>query len=306
MEPRVAIIGAGSFGQALAFVFQEREDVLVELWDKDPAKVPGQRSLPEVASAASLLLLCVPSRAVREALEAIRDHVDPETIVISTTKGIDAQRLTCDQLLEMVLLMGQPYGLLSGPMLAAEMQAGQVAFAALAGNGRDIFERVREVMAGTSVRLEYSDDLHGVALAGVLKNVYAIGLGMAQAMNFGHNVRGSLVMQACREMGDVIASLGGRRETAWGLSGLADLVATGFSDSSRNCQAGQELVRTGRCVTISEGVESLPHLKALVGDVLVSYPVLAAIDAVVAGEMSAPAALGKLLAVRFERQKARI
>lgn len=303
MKPRVAIIGAGSFGQALAFVLKQRTGTAVEVWDTE-ARAATPRDLKGTVHDAKAVFVCVPSGAAREVLESIRAHLSPEAIVVATGKGIDSGRLTPDQLLEVTLLLGQPWALMSGPMLAAEIKQGQLSFAALAANDRTIFSEVQALFSGTTVRLEYSDDSRGVALAGVLKNVYAIGLGIVQALGLGHNVRGSLVMQACREMSEIIVRLGGRRETAWGLAGLADLVATGFSEQSRNGQVGKELVELGECRTASEGIESLPHVKALLSPSMDSYPVLAAIDAVAAGGMPAHDALAKLLAVRYERQRA--
>lgn len=299
MESRVVIIGAGNFGQALALVLRQQPGVRLEFWDKDPEKVRIQRDLTQVVHEASLVFLCVPSRVIREVIELIRSDVSPEAVVISTAKGIQG-KLTADQLLEVSLMMGQPWALLSGPMLAAEIQAGQLSFATLAAHDREIFHTVRDVFTGTTARLEYSSDTRGVALAGVLKNVYSIGLGAVQAIGLGHNVRGSLVMQAGREMADVITRLGGRRETAWGLSGLADLIATGFSEHSRNCRVGKELVEMGECQTVSEGVESLPSLKLLLGADMKLYPVLTAISAMVDGQTSAREALAKLLAVKYE------
>lgn len=302
MESRVAIIGAGSFGQALGFVLQRRPRVTVEFWDKDPQKVSGQRELAGVVGTAQTVLVCVPSWALRNVLESIRNHVVPDTVVVASVKGLDGGRLTADQLLEVVLLMGQPWALLSGPMLANEIMAGQLSFAVVAAPDRGIFRNVQGLFSGTTVRLEYSSDTRGVALAGVLKNVYAIALGMAQALGLGHNVRGSLTMQACREMARLLPQLGGRAETAVNLAGLADLVATGFSESSRNCRAGKELVETGTCQTVSEGVASLPGLFQLLGGKLESYPVLAATHAVVEKGMPAREAVARLLSVP-ERQR---
>lgn len=303
MTTRVAIIGAGDFGQALALVLRAGQNLAVEMWDKDPAKVSIQRELPAIVRESRIVFVCVPSWGLRRALESIRGDLMPEAVVVSPAKGIDNERLTVDQLLEMVLLMGQPWALLSGPMIASEMMAGQLSFAALAAKEHAIFEEVRPVFAGTTVRLAYSNDPYGVALAGVLKNVYAIGLGMAAALKLGNNVRGSLVMQSCREMAQILQRLGGRPETAWGLAGVADLVATGFSEHSRNCRVGKELVEFGQCQTISEGVASLPNLKALLAANIESYPMLAAIEAVVAGAVSAQEAVARLLAVRYEREK---
>lgn len=303
MGTRVAIIGAGNFGQALAWALRANQNLTIELWDKDPARVPIQRELPAIVRDAKIVFVCVPSWGLREALESMRSDLTPEAVVVSPAKGIDKERLTVDQVLEVALLMGQPWALLSGPMLAKEIMAGQLSFAAVAAKERAIFDDVREVFTGTSVRVEYSHDPYGVALAGVLKNIYAIGLGMAAALQLGNNVRGSLVMQSCREMARIMEQLGGRAETAWGLAGLADLVATGFSESSRNCRVGKELVELGQCQTISEGVASLPHVRAILGKHIEACPVLAAVGEVVEGRISAPEAIARLLAVRYEREK---
>lgn len=285
---KIAIIGAGNFGQAIAGMLGGKQDVEIVMWDIDSAKVLNMKSIEEVVRGAEFIFVCVSSWALRKACESILPYVASDAVIISPTKGIEERTLaTSDQILKEVFGEVAHVALLHGPMLAAEIAQGLPAFAVLAVQDVSAYERVNMVCADTLLHLEYSRDLHGTAMAGVLKNIYSIGLGMADAMLLGSNFRGWFVRVAVQEMTDIITAFGGEGETARTSAGIADLIATGFSPHSRNCKVGHEIVQSGECITVSEGAESLPYMMKLLSQKSIHAPLCEGISDIVSGKRPA-------------------
>ncbi|MDA1169229.1 MAG: NAD(P)-binding domain-containing protein [bacterium] len=284
---KIAIIGVGNFGSAIAHLLASLH-CPVSLWDSDTKKVPEQLTLAETVQGASIIFLCVSSWSLREAAVSLLQYISEGAIIICPTKGIEEKTLkTSDEVLQDVFRGKAVVSLLHGPMLAAEIMQNLPAFSVLAVPSREIFDRVVAVFSGSALRLEYSSDVHGVALAGVLKNIYSIGLGMTSALALGSNFRGWFVQVALEEMNTIITGLGGNSATAYTSAGIADMIATGFSPYSRNCKVGQEIVQNGECVTVSEGAESLPQMVKLLKQASVPAPIVVLIGKIVAGEGSA-------------------
>lgn len=285
---KIAIIGAGNFGQAISGIVSSKQSVEIAMWDTDSAKVSDMQSLESVLRDAEVVFLCVSSWVLRKAAESILPYVSSGAVIISPTKGIEKDTLkTSDEILRDVFGDSANIALMHGPMLAAEIAQKLPAYTVLATASKASYDLVSELFAGTLLQVEYSSDIHGVALAGVLKNIYSIGLGMADAMLLGSNFRGWFVRVAIQEMGNIIAAFDGKRDTALTGAGIADLIATGFSPHSRNCQVGHEIVQSGECITVSEGAESLPQMMALLDAKGVVAPLCRGIGAIVSG--NAPA-----------------
>ena len=278
---KVVIIGAGNIGQAIEKILQGK-DVTIKLWDKDIAKVPDQKSLAEIVPSASFLFLCLQSWVMREAVTSLLPYLDKKTIVISLAKGIEEKsKKTIDELLGELLPENQPFALLSGSMLADEFKQDMVGFGIIGSKQKETYTALAELFQNTNLHYEYSADMHGLALAGVLKNVYAIGLGIVSALKLGENFKGWFVQKAIREMTEIIELLGGQQETVLGIAGLGDFVATGFSPYSRNRKFGDELVKTGECCAGSEGFASLPSLIELIGSNVSKFIILNALQQMV-------------------------
>jgi len=285
---KVAIIGAGNFGMAICGMLRAQVDVAIALWDIDAARVPGMLSLEETVRDAEIVFLCVNSWALSEAAQSVLPFISSDTVIISPTKGIEERTLkTSDEVLIDVFGGDAHAALMHGPMLAAEITQGLPAFTVLAVADRSAYDRVATLFSGTLLELEYSSDMHGVALAGVLKNIYSIGLGMVEAMVLGSNFRGWFVRVAVQEMIAIIIAFGGNEKTALTGAGLADLIATGFSPHSRNCKVGHEIVQSGECITVSEGASSLPQMLELLQQKKVHAPLCEGIGNIVAGAASA-------------------
>lgn len=273
MEEKIVIIGAGEIGQAIAKLFSKK-GVEIELWDKDESKNPEQKPLAEIVPAADFLFLCVPSWVLRAALKSFSGFLKKETVIVSLAKGIEAGTLKTVPEMIGELAPRHQFALLAGPMLAEELIDGKGGRGVAAVESSSLFEKVKSLFQGTDLILEWSADVRGVALASVVKNIYAVGLGIADCLGWGGNAKGWLFSRAFREMVEIVSLLGGQPATVLGTAGLGDLTATGFSPYSRNRQTGDELVRTGKCLVPGEGIVSLPSVLALLGEQKNKFPLL--------------------------------
>jgi glycerol-3-phosphate dehydrogenase (NAD(P)+) len=277
----VVIIGAGEIGRAIGKILHKKK-IKPVFWDKDPSKVPNQKPLAEIIPGADFLFLAVPSWGIREAIINILPYLKKKTIVISLAKGIEAKtRKTTDELLKTVLPANQKFALLSGPMIAEELTKGRAGAAVIAAEQKAACKKIAGLFKKTNLGIEYSNDLRGVALAGALKNIYAVLFGMADGLRWGDNQKGRLASTAVGEMAEIIKTLAGKKETAYGTAGLADLIATGYSPYSRNRQAGEKLVKTDKRCLKSEGFSSLAPLINLLRKRKEQFPLLLALEQVV-------------------------
>jgi glycerol-3-phosphate dehydrogenase (NAD(P)+) len=261
MRQRVLIIGAGELGSAIAHVLKkQRPEVIVELWDKDASKVAGQRELKETVPAAEVVFLCVPSWSLREAAEQGRGLIKDAVPVVTMAKGLEDKtgKNSVEVLAE--VFPDNPIVFVGGPMLAEEMVNGMMAVGMAGCAETEAAREIQELLRGKLLRIEVTADAQGVAYAGVLKNTYAIIMGLMCHLYPGSNMKGWLVARSLREMRLCGRILGVQDEVITGVAGLGDLVTTGFSQYSSNCLAGQELAVQGKTGVHSEGLASLPTL----------------------------------------------
>ena len=270
---RVAIVGAGALGQSLAHLLREKKSVRASLYDKEAGKVPDQGTLEETVSGASVILFCVPSWAFRGALEEAGRFLSDGALAVALSKGLEEHSLkTMDAICDEALPPKAPWALLSGPMLARELTEGLAGSGVVASRSREPLRTLRKIFRGTPLSLSYSADARGVALCGVLKNIYSFGIGMADGLRLGNNAKGILVFRALDEMIKLVAKLGGKRSTVSGLAGIGDFVATCFSPFSRNRMAGESIGETGACSFTSEGSYSLAAFEELLRREEVNIP----------------------------------
>ncbi|MBI4032642.1 NAD(P)-binding domain-containing protein [Candidatus Berkelbacteria bacterium] len=275
----IAIIGAGALGAALAKVLTDAGQRFAQ-WDVATEKLPKQITTQEAVGGAEIVLLCIPTNSTRAAAEVILPHLPQDAIVVSLSKGMEAETgKLIDELLDEVF-PDHETALLSGPMLAAELSAGKLGAATVAADDRETSQRVIESLNGTALILESSTDRRGVALCGVLKNIYAIGLGIAHSLDWGENANGWLIAHVLGEMEAIATELGGQRETIFSVAGIGDFVATALSETSRNHQYGFALARGETPSYVSEGAIALPKLLDRLG-ASVNQPFLQAIRNVV-------------------------
>lgn len=185
------------------------------------------------------------------------------------------------ELFEEILDADRPWAIFGGPMLAKELEAGLPGAATLGVKAENVFnatgkfKEFQELFAPTNLVVDCSTDAQGVALGGVLKNVYALTLGIVTGLGMGSNALGLFAVQAVKEMMTITDLLGGKKETVLTYAGVGDLIATGFSEYSRNRSAGVEMVRSGVCKMEPEGCVSIgPLVKRLGSENISALPVL--------------------------------
>src|SRR5882757_3606997 len=271
-EP-MTVIGAGSWGTALAILLA-REGHPTQLWGRDRAQLDAMRSarrnaryLPEAVFPESLqiavdlpqalqvsgdALIAVPSHAFRETLQHIQPHLAAHSRIAWATKGFEiATGLLPHQVFREVL--GQtPGAVLSGPTFAKEVGAGLPTAMTIASPDEEFAKELALNLSGPSFRAYTQTDIMGVEVGGGVKNVIAIGSGIADGMGFGANTRVALITRGLAEMMRLGVKLGAVRQTFMGLAGLGDLVLTCTDDQSRNRRLGLALGR-GQSMHESQG-----------------------------------------------------
>ena len=299
MPSQVLIIGAGEIGRSLGKIIGGK-GLAVSYWDKNPQVLTDlglePANLPDLVPAADVIFICVPSWAVREAVVFVNSYLKKSTLIVSLPKGMeDRTRKLMNELYKNLLPKNQPLALLGGMLLADEIREGQFGLGVAAAKNQPWRETVAQLFAGTNIVIEKTDDLVGVAAAGVLKNIYALALGISYGLGLGENARGYLIVRSLEEMKKIIKLLGGGSEAALSSAGLGDLVATGLSPSSKNHEAGNDLVKAGGPTIKSEGLASLPSLVARLGDKYDNFPILRALAQIVVNRRPAGEVFSQLL-----------
>lgn len=290
---KVLFIGAGNIGSALGDIAKANGHSVL-YWDIDTTKVPNQLSLKESVESTDAIFLCIPSWAIRECVKSISPFLKKDTPIISLAKGMEeASGKAIDEVLAEMLPAKHPFGLCIGPMLAAEITKGIPTAGLIATAYSAVYTKIAPLFAQGCLRLSYESDVRGVALCSILKNIYSVGLGIAEALNFGSNGRGWYVSVAFTEMREIISLLGGNGETAHGLAGIGDLVATGLSPYSRNRTIGEQLVKTGVCGK-SEGCIALTPMRAHLGQRAQEFPLFELLHQVIVNGEDARVAFSRV------------
>jgi glycerol-3-phosphate dehydrogenase (NAD(P)+) len=202
----------------------------------------------------------------------------PGCPLISFAKGIDAKSEKTMPELFTELAPAHPLATIGGPMLAEEISGGGNAAAVIASKDENFRAALHNLFSSPQFRAEPSADPESVAWAGVLKNIYAFALGIADGLKVSDNEKGWLAAKAIDEMAGLATIVGADPAIILGTAGVGDFIATGYSQHSRNRQAGDEIVATGTCKVPGEGLMSLPaFIKRLGSNVTANFPLLAAV-----------------------------
>lgn len=254
-----AIIGTGELGQALITLLNERAPATWDVRDGTP------ETLRAAVGSARVIFFAIPTRALPSALVAVAADAPADAIFVLLSKGLTPDGRTSVEVAQEVIA-GRALAVLGGPMLAEELRVGKPGFAALAARSESIAHTVQEIFHGTALAITLQGTPEAVALAGVLKNVYAIGLGILEALDPALNLRGAYVAAALSEMRGLFQALNHDPIVLEGCAGVGDFIATGFSHSSLNQTIGQELARQGRTTREGEGLLALSLLGARIGN----------------------------------------
>lgn len=305
----IAVLGGGSFGTVIANIMADnghrvtlwlRNEKRAEEINRDhvnSAYLPDYSLNPALTATTDLadsvrdcdiVFMAVPSKSCREVARELASHIQPDTILISTTKGIehDGFRLMSEVLREEI--PGARIGVLSGPNLAKEIAAKQITGTVIASNDAELNETIQDTLHSGTFRVYSSEDVVGVELAGALKNIYAIMSGMSAALGIGQNTISMLLTRSLAEMTRFAVEKGADPMTFLGLSGVGDLMATCNSPLSRNYQVGFELGKGKKLSDIvaelgqvAEGVNTLKLVREQAAQSDVYMPLVSALYAVI-------------------------
>lgn len=262
------IIGAGAIGQALGATLR-RAGREVVFWDQDEAKA-STASAQELTKQSSVVILAIPSEAVRPVLKQIAPDIHQGHTVLTVAKGVERGFVTMGEVLTQELGENCTYGVIYGPMLAGELMANEGGYGVLAVN-KNVEGATRDFAVG-GLKLEQSQELTAVSLCGVLKNIYALGLGIADGLDASMNSKAALTVQVIGEMQQILRHLQLPESVALEYCGLGDLLATGWGDTSYNRHVGEEIGNGARANLGGEGLNSLLEIPAALE--LTNYPIL--------------------------------
>lgn len=311
----VAVLGGGSFGTCLAVLAARKHDVV--LWARDPRVVEGVnrdhanprylRDIPlpdslratgdlaEALAGRELVIVSVPSHAVRPLLAGALPHLAAGAVLVATMKGIEIETgMTMNQVFEDVLPaeMHPRVVYLSGPSFAREIAEHKPTAVTLASHEENYAVSVQMSLSTPWFRCYSHHDVIGVEVGGALKNVVAIAVGMCDGLEMGLNARAGLMTRGLREITRLGVRLGANPLTFQGLSGMGDLVLTCTGDLSRNRRVGLELGRgkslaeiIGGMDEVAEGVKTTYAVCRLAARLGVEMPIAEAVRAVLDGQM---------------------
>lgn len=324
---RLAVLGAGAWGTALAATFAPRHSVT--LWSRDPVLaadiarerenrryLPGAR-LPDALHVTAdwataigqtdAIIIATPVAGLRATLSALAQQTAP---VIAVCKGFEANTGLLPHRVAFEAAPNVAFAVLSGPSFAREVVMGLPSAVTLAMADLAAGLQLTRSLHHDHLRIYASDDVIGVEVGGAVKNVMAIAAGIADGLRLGHNARAALLTRGLAEIARLGLALGGRTETFMGLSGMGDLVLTCTGDLSRNRQVGLQLASGKTLATIltelghvAEGVSSAREVAKLAQQFAVDMPICQAIQRVLNDEIPAHSAVRELLAREPKAEK---
>ncbi len=322
----IAILGAGNWGTTFALLARQAGH-RVALWEFDaeqatrvresrentkylpgyviPSDILVTSSLPEALADAEIVLLSVPAQHCRNVLFECAQELPAQAILLSLVKGIEQQSLNRISEIaqqELPTLVAAHFAVLSGPTIAPEVAAGLPTSAVVASSSAQTAQTIQQSFSTPAFRLYTSEDVIGVELAGALKNVIALAAGICDGMKLGANAKGTLVTRGLVEITRLAETLGGKRATFSGLSGLGDLVTTCTSGQSRNRTVGERIGRgesldhiLADMVMVAEGVWTARAAQELARRCNVSVPITDAVCSVLFEHKSPQVAVSELM-----------
>lgn len=322
---KVSVFGAGAWGSTLAQVLCDAGNEVL-LWGRNAdvvneinsshtnSKYIGKNLLPNAIRATTdleetfayskIYVLAIPSQQLRTTLQSWKEHFSDDCLIVSTLKGIEISTQ-----LRMTEVMSEVIGphriaLITGPNLADELILRQPAGAVAAATNMATSEQVRDLFRTPYYRVYTSVDLLGCELAGAIKNVIALAVGISIGLGFGENTQAMLITRGLNEVARLCAAHGADPLSAAGLAGMGDLVATCGSPLSRNRTFGELLGKTGTMeeaiaqgAKTVEGVASSSAIVEIAHRVGVEVPVIESVADIVNGSLTPAQALQRLMEI---------
>jgi glycerol-3-phosphate dehydrogenase (NAD(P)+) len=321
---RLAIIGGGGWGTALAIILSPRFQS-IRLWVYEPelaARIAATRendvylaglrvpdnvctgaAIPWALEDADIVLGVMPSHHARRLYSEMRPHLNPSAILVSATKGLErTSLLRMSEVVREAISAQARLAVLSGPTFAREVARGEPAAVVIAAEDQAVAQRIQQAFSGPTFRLYTSSDPVGVELGAALKNVVAIAAGVCKGLGLGNNTLAALITRGLAEITRLAVAMGAQPKTLAGLAGLGDLVLTCSGDLSRNRMVGFELAK-GRKLDdivssmkmVAEGVETCDAAMAVGERFRVELPIIEQMHAVLHASKSPAEAIRDLM-----------
>jgi glycerol-3-phosphate dehydrogenase (NAD(P)+) len=321
---RIAIIGAGSWGTALAVV-AARAGHEVQLWSRDadvvksindhrlnssyltsvqiPPSVTATSELSAALDRAEIVLFAAPSHAARELLTTATPFIHEAAIIVSVSKGIEIETgKRISEIVKEIVGASNPFVCLSGPSFAREVVDGHPTAIVAASKDTVAARTVQNDLSFENLRIYTNTDVIGTEIGGSVKNVMAIAAGMATGLGFGSNSVAALITRGLAEITRLARREGAQVETLMGLAGLGDLVLTCTGGLSRNRFVGEELGRgkrleeiTAELNEVAEGINTARAVKKLADRAGLEMPIVNEVNAVLYENKSASDAVSELM-----------
>ncbi len=324
---RVTIIGAGSWGTALAIAIN-RAGCDVLLWDRNEKKIndileknqnddylkdvfidPSIKASSDIAACveADLIIFAVPAQSVRATAITFSQYLKPAMPILIAAKGIERGSFMLMSEVLSSVLPSNPVAVISGPNFAVEIAKGLPAATTVASVNQNLGSQIIASIGSTVFRPYYTSDIIGVQLGGAVKNVIAIACGITEGKKLGENARAAIITRGLAEIRKICLAKGGRIDTLMGLSGIGDLMLTCGSNLSRNFSFGVRLgqandsaedILSGSSTTI-EGVFTADAIVDLGAKLGVELPICSAVKNIVSGKIAIDVAIQSLMARPF-------
>lgn len=322
---KVVVLGAGQWGSTLAqvlcdagnhvLIWGRNQEVVDEINDKHTnAHYLGENALPlglkattdvkEAFEYSNIYILAIPAQTLRENLKIWKPFVQPGAVFVSSLKGIEVSTLS--RMTEIIheVMDTENVAIITGPNLANELILRQPAGAVAAASTSALAEKVQQLFSTPYYRVYTSVDVLGCELAGAIKSVIALAVGISIGLGFGENTQAMLITRGLNEVARLCAAHNADPLSAAGLAGMGDLVASCGSSLSRNRTFGEVLGRSGSMETARkevaktvEGVASSSAILELSHRVGVEVPVIEAVADVVSGSITPTEALDRLMEI---------
>ena len=274
---KISVIGSGGWGIALTILLHKNgHDLTIWSFDKKEAeelkkirqnktKLPNillpedikvTDDLRETVDDKDILILAVPSKAIRSVSKSLKNIIKDNQIVVNVAKGLEEDTLeTMTDIIEEELKDKNPkVAVLSGPSHAEEVGRGIPTTCVVSAHNKELTLYLQNVFMNPSFRVYTSPDMLGVEIGGALKNVIALAAGIADGLNYGDNTKAALITRGIKEIASLGVAMGGEQSTFYGLTGLGDLIVTCASMHSRNRRAG---ILLGQGKTLDEAIKEV-------------------------------------------------
>ena len=274
---KISVIGSGGWGIALTILLHKNGHNLI-IWSFDkkeaeelkinrqnktklpnillPEDIKVTNNLKEAVDNKDILVLAVPSKAIRSVSKSLKDIIKDNQIIVNVAKGLEEDTLkTMTDIIEEELKEKNPQvAVLSGPSHAEEVGKGIPTTCVVSAHNKELTLHLQNIFMNPSFRVYRSPDMIGVEIGGALKNVIALAAGIADGLNYGDNTKAALITRGIKEISSLGVAMGGEQSTFYGLTGLGDLIVTCASMHSRNRRAG---ILLGQGKTLDEAIKEV-------------------------------------------------